>query len=711
MTRVPRAAAVATALALAVLVARPPDPAIAVAATDDAALAATDEGPVRFHVRRIPLRVGPAVGVDAVRIRLLLEHVGDEALGPTELVIALHPAVDGREALLAAVTDGPSTPALRQRRAPVRATAPGDLVAVEVELPLDGLGLPGEDAEGRGSSVHPVTLRLTNGREELARLDTAVVRMTGQPVAPLLASVIVPYNDAPWRTVGDAYPIGVAAPARPGGRLDAVLVALEQRPGARVVLAPGAHLLEDLADRADGFPLLADDGTLAAVPGDDDAALIAAATVDRLRQLVAAMPLAPIAGPYGDSDLAAIVRADAALVPLAEDAAARGPERAQRVLGREVEPTATLHVPVDPIVLDHVAGDVVVVPAEGVAPEDAVAAREGSALRTARSPRGRTLAVLVADADVTRLLTDPRTVGGPMHAAHLVATLTAATHLADPATAGRSLVVLPPRDWTPSPLLVAELVARLDEAPWLRLEGPAAIARIGRGTESPLRLRGAPAEPLPPALSEGIVAAGEELAALERALPSSAVTTEPGRTRTVTGMRDELVRATSGWWTGPARSPAPELVEDVLATSALGFSGVALGLSDVTLTSRDGLVPVTLTRTTDSAIDVVVELSGPAALTWPGGRRSATLRLEPGVETTVSLPTVTRSTGAFGVIVRVTEPDGERLIASGTLSVRATAVSGPALLAIAGIVLALLGGSAARSARRRALAGPDVSAA
>ncbi|MEY3020356.1 MAG: hypothetical protein RLZZ272_1340, partial [Actinomycetota bacterium] len=701
MTTPTRALAVVVWLAIAMVGVATPPPASAVAGQDDALAAVADDGPVRLHVRRIPLRVGPAVGVDTIRMRIVLEHVGDVPLGPTELTIALHPAVDGRAALLTALVDGPATRAIRLRRAPVRALAPGDLVSVELELPLGGLGLAGEDAEGDGSSVHPVTLRLSDGREELARLDSAIVRLTGQPAAPLLASVVVPFSDAPWRTVGDAYPVGVAGPVLPGGRLEAVLVGLEQRPSARIVLAPAAHLLEDLADRADGFPLREDDGSISAVPGDDGAALAAAATIDRLRQLVAALPLDPIAGPYADADLAAIVRTTGELVPLAEAAAARGPERVQRVLGRTAGATAALHAPFDPLLLDLVAGDVVIVPGAAVDDTDAEAARTGAALRSARTPGGRAVAVLVADDDLTRLLEERRPPGGPMHVAHLVATLTAATHLEDPATAGRTLVVLAPRAWAPTPTLVAELIARLDEAPWLQLDAPATLARIGRSTDADVRLVGPEAAPLPADLGTGIIAARLELEALERALPSSAVTTADGRTRTVAGMRDELVLATSGWWSDAARSPAQALVDDVLTTSALGFSGVELGLGDVTLTARDGLVPVTLTRTRDSAIDVVVELAGPAALTWPSGPTSGVLRLEPGVETTVAIPTTTRSTGVFAVRVRVSDPERTREVASGTLSVRSTAVSGPALVVIAGLVVALLGGSAARAARRR----------
>lgn len=686
-------------------------PAGAVAAVDEGLATARDEGPIRFHVRRIPLQVGPAVEVDAVRIRVVLEHVGEEALDGLGLVISVHPAVDDRDALLAALREGPDTPALRQRRTEVRPLAPGDLVAVEVELPLDGLGLPGPDAEGDGSRVHPITLRLIDGTVEVARLDSAVVRMTGVPAAPLLASVVVPYTDAPWRSVGDAYPAGVSAPVRPGGRLDEVLTALEQRPQARVVLAPAAHLLEDLADRADGFTLREADGTLSAVPGDDAAALVAATTVDRLRRLVATLPLAPIAGPYADADLAAIARADPELVALAEAAATRGPERAQRVLGREVEPSATLAAPLDPLALELITGDVALIASDAVGAPDAELARRGSALRSVRTPSGRALAVLVADADVTRLMAEPSSAGGPLHAAHLVATLTALTHLAAPDVAGRTLLVLPPRDWAPAPVLVAELVARLDQAPWLRLDAPVAIARIGRGEPTTLRPITITARPLPDPLRLALLEARDELAALERALPASAVTTADGRTRTASGMRDELVLATSGWWTGVPRSPAQALVEDVLATSATAFADVELGLGDVTLTARDGLLPVTLTRTSGPAIDVIVELSGPAALTWPEGRRSAPLRLEPGVETTVALPTSTRSTGAFAVRVRVAEPEGVRTITTGTLSVRSTAASRPALLGIATLVAALLGGSYVRSRRRGPLSRPADGAA
>lgn len=683
-------------------IAAPAASAVTPSAPDEPAAPAPDD-PVALHVRALSLVVGPAVADDAVRVRLLVEHRGTAPFDDVALIVAVHPATRTRAALTEALTDGPATSSLRTRRVAVGRLVPGDLVVVEATLSLAGLGLARAAPDAAGSAVLPLVLTVVDAGRPLHTVTSAVAWLTGDLTDPVAASLVVPWADAPWRGPGDAYPRGVSEPVRDGGRLDAILRGLEERPTARVVVAPATHLVEDLADRADGFLLREDDGTLLRVEGDQEAALASAAVLDRVRRLVAALPTAPLAGPYADADLAALARSgDAVVRAVGAEAALEGPRRLLGVLGREVDDTTVVGAPLDPAVLDLVVGSSVLVPSAAVAPDDARRAADGRALRRLTTPSGGALDALVADPDATALLTAREPDGGPLHAAHLVAMLAAATAFEDPATGGRTMLVLAPRDWAPSPELVAGLVARLEDAPWVALDAPSRVVAAPEAAREPLILPVHADGGLPPELTDGIRAALGELQALQLALPASSVPLEDGSERSVASMRVELVRATSAWWAG-SRPEARALVDDVIAATRLGFGAVDLGVSEVTLTARDGVVPVTLTRTAGPPIDVVVELVGPAGLEWPDGPRTAPLRLDPGVETTVALATRSRATGDLPVVVRVTDPSGVRPIATGRLTVRATAASRPALVGIGAVVLGLLvaGG---RRRRRRALA-------
>jgi uncharacterized protein YfaS (alpha-2-macroglobulin family) len=110
----------------------------------------------------------------------------------------------------------------------------------------------------------------------------------------------------------------------------------------------------------------------------------------------------------------------------------------------------------------------------------------------------------------------------------------------------------------------------------------------------------------------------------------------------------------------------------------------------ITLTSDQGSIPVTVQRSRGEAIKLSVEVTSPGHLTWPEGRRSETLELEPGGSQTVSFPTEARSTGTFPVTVRVTDPTGIHELGRSEMTVRSTAISGVALSLIGLVILVLL---------------------
>jgi Family of unknown function (DUF6049) len=94
----------------------------------------------------------------------------------------------------------------------------------------------------------------------------------------------------------------------------------------------------------------------------------------------------------------------------------------------------------------------------------------------------------------------------------------------------------------------------------------------------------------------------------------------------------------------------------------------------ITLTARDGKLPLVLRNRLPHALDVVVELDAGTRIEFPEGVHIA-VRLEPGTQR-IPVPVRTRSPGSSPLRVRVTSPDGGLLLASTRYSVRSTAVSG-----------------------------------
>jgi hypothetical protein len=109
----------------------------------------------------------------------------------------------------------------------------------------------------------------------------------------------------------------------------------------------------------------------------------------------------------------------------------------------------------------------------------------------------------------------------------------------------------------------------------------------------------------------------------------------------------------------------------------------------VTLTSERGAIPVTVQHPEGGPLDVLVEIAAQGRLTFQEGT-SRLVRLEEGGTATVSFEATALSRGTFPVAVTVRTPDQGVVLAGRLVEVRATAVSRPALVAVAVIVVLLL---------------------
>ena len=637
-----------------------------------------------------------SLAVEELSLRVLVENVARTPLQGLRLVIQLHPPVTSRTELQQALDEGARTePAAVLHDELIHAgdaLGSGAIAGVSASFPPD-------EVAWDGSGVYPLTVAVLRGTDVLARADTAVVWLDREVREPLLTSLVWPLDDRPWRGSTGSYPAGVDQSVTPGGRLDVLIRTLERNADAPVVFAPSVHLLEDLADRADGFTSVArnPDGSAdtVLVDAEDPPAELARRTLLRVRGVAGGLPFSPISGTYADADLGSLVQHGGSLADLAAEAAVEDRRRMPRLLERA--PDAAAHLaggPLGPEVLDLVPGDLVLLPAAAV---EQTRATTSTALHPLRSASGRLFTGVVADRRLATSLGAPPSGAGPVVDAQRIVTETAQAYFQGAGTAARSLLLLPPDTWAPSAELAERLVRQLESVPWLVLTAPSQQAALGRRSDEPLQLLTLPSPVLDTSFATALEETTVELGAALSALPEEATTIEGRRPDE---LRDTLLRATSRWYHDGARGEAEALVRDVHRTVQESFGDVVVASgSRVTLTSDSGQIPVTLQRTRGGPIAVRVEVASQGRLLWPDGQRSETIVLTEGAAQTVSFSTRALSTGTFSVAVRVTDPSGTHTLERTTLSVRSAAISGPALAATGVAVLLLLLAGALR--RRR----------
>lgn len=682
------------------------------AQTDDGTDAA---GSVRLTVTELSGVLGPGsrpapseqmpilpAAPEELQLRLLVENEGDAPLDALRVVIEVHPPVLTR-ALLREAFDG----ALRSQPVHVHVTpeledggslAPGGVTGIADVFPPGEIGW----APGPGG-VHPVRIAVTRGTEVLDEVVTAVVWLGATPASPLLSTLVWPFDAPPWRAEGGAYPDAVGREVRPGGRLDTLLVAAEAVPDTPLVLAPAAHLLEELTDRADGFDAVVrtEDGSLEthATAAEHPDAALARRTLRRLRELAAGQPFPPVSGTYADADLAAIASSSDDILHLASRAAVEGRRRVQLQLGVGV--SAGVHLvegPISGAVLDLLPGDAVLLPSRATnLPQPGGDPPLDEPIRTLRTPSGRLLTALVADPYLEDAFASPRDPAGPHIAAQRIIAETAMAYLAAPGVESRGLVLLPPTTWDPSPRTASLVLEELRAATWIELTSPGRLAADGRQSGLPIELAPSEHGAFDPAFVDELTDAMAGLDSLAAAVPDP---TKRIQGRSIDDLEDDLLRATSRWYRDDALGRADALVRDVQRVVDTTLGDVEVTSSAVTLTSDTGQIPVTLQRTRGGPVQVTVSVESQGRLVWPEGRHSETLLLPEDGSQTVSFATRALSTGTFPVTVRVTDPSGTTVVADTTLSVRSTAISAAALSGTALLVAILLLFGAFRRGKR-----------
>jgi hypothetical protein len=583
----------------------------------------------------------------------------------------------------------------RQQLHQARGGAP-DLPAVGPAVPVGGdrrfaIRLPLSALPLGGPGVYPLQVVATgteDGRRGRLGRTTTFLPWLPDPQPPRLpVGWAWPVLDQPRHVPADPT---LAAEAAPAGRLDSLLAAPTAVPQAKATVVVDPGLLDEL-DR------LVQAGT------DDPARSAAAANAQRqlarLRALSA--QIAPMALPYGDPDVSALVP-DGRAADVKAAVQQYGLPRAAAILG--VKPDRSLGMPPDgcasPEGLAELAaqGITAVVLSESCLPVDPALTYTPTA-RARMLVAGRPLNALVSDPtlNVIAALGPTLAATGRLAEQDFLAE-TAMIALEQPAIR-RPIVISPASDWGPPEPWLRTLLADSALVPWMK---PMSLEEI---LATPEAARDA-APGTVPELSGAYLSDVDAVRVRLQGLCS--MLSDAGECLS----QPLLLQAESAAWRSRP-DDAARFLAGISGLAAETAQGVRVAASPVvTLTSRSGRVPVTLENNLAHAVTVRLQLE---ALDRSHIRSATSLvrTLRPGQKLQVEVQVQAQSAGRFPVDLQLFTPAGTPVGGPVRIVVRSTVYGTVALTitiaAVAVLFLAvLLRGIRKIRRRRRATAATTV---
>jgi hypothetical protein len=596
-------------------------------------------------------RIGPPI-----RTRSELQQMAGESSDPSSSEPGGLAAVQSWQAPDATVVAPGATAALPAHSEPfptwMRVPSPGTVLPLAIELRAS--------TDAGAVSTH---------------LTTFVV-VTGAKIGnPLQISLLVPLHEQTHRNAaGDFVDDKLAKLLGPDGSLGGIAAALAQpdAPKVTMVIDP---LLTDEATAMGGSWQLRHGRARETVPADDPRSVAAKTFVQNLR--LAASRNLPSAMPYANADLPALTQAGSDAEVLAPLLYAQ--KHLREWLGPDPDGSLAWPVPgaIDAATL-KVLGET---DAQAVVLDSHLLPTSASTTQNATVNLGGGLGglerALVPDPALSATLTDPRQRTEPAEWAQRVLAETAVTWLELPnGSTPRGIVLAPPQDWRPSPAFFRALVRGLGSSPWLNPVPARQLARqVPQGPDRGER-------PLAPYTAEDV----------SLGLPASylhTVSLVNSRLTSFSRMvgsefqplddydRDLLIGQSSDWRTAAGRARGMSFVRAVSQGIQAVQRLVGVQRTRVTLTSRKGAIPITVTNAGTQRLTVVLKLSSPRVDLPPtsepftvNGKEQVTRRVEVG----------TRATGTFPIRVDVFTPDGKVNIARDQVTLVSTAFNRVALI-------------------------------
>lgn len=548
-------------------------------------------------------------------------------------------------------------------------------------FPQRGLLRPGETREiavsrdlgelaGRGNAVYPLKVQLESEGVAVGVLRSALLFIAERPLVPLnVALTFVLDEPVRFRPDGVFVTNDLARSIAPGGRLETILAALEEQP-VRSTLVVSPILLEQLSRMGRGYRVLEAEGPRE-VPAEAPEAERAVRFLERLRELARSSATEVVALPYASPSVPSL-----AVPGLAPDLAAQlelGRARVESILG--VAPVPSVFRPPGSDItrealpaLAEAGIRTLLLDAETAPPP---AGLPLSPPATATLPEG--MAAVTPDPGLEALLTPPRD-QARLWAQQLLGEL-ASIYLEQPSVV-RGVAILFDEPTTLQPAFLRPLLRGLaDPPPRTRWARPAKTTQLLTATppeeQGRRRLRPAPAETFSPAFVAAVAAAKE---AIDQFTSMAGPLDLEDRLRTmllVAESRDFLRRESAG-------REFLAAVRDILEREFRKVEPPA-GTS-VTLTSRGGVIPVTLRKEADYDVRVRVTLLSPRLEFLEGASREVLLARD---AQALTFPVRAQTTGRFPVTIRLETPGG-RTIAESQIVVRSTAYNRVALFVTIG---------------------------
>ena len=328
-----------------------------------------------------------------------------------------------------------------------------------------------------------------------------------------------------------------------------------------------------------------------------------------------------------------------------------------------------------------------------------------SAQTSAASGVGSSLHVLLADHTITQVLGSAATGPGASFATGQRFLAETAMIVAESPSRARSIVVAPPRRWSPAPGLAASLLSETVRAPWLKPTSLGALAAVKHPS-------GQVARQAPPAhrvnrheLSPAYLG---QVKRLDAAIRQQASILAPPDPRYLSAALATL--ESSAWRRGRVQADlAQDLVHRVLAyVTAQGKKISIIDSGQITLGGSSGKVPISITnRLPQATVQVRLRATVPSVPGHAGDKRLTigsfdNLVIIPAGKTmTIRMPVHASTVGVSDVSLALYSPDGHLLPGTQVrLAVHATRFGTLALVIMCAALGVFVLASAARAIRR-----------
>jgi hypothetical protein len=642
----------------------------------------TSSGPrVELLLKAISPVTGPRT---PLAYRLAVRNTGSVELRDLRIQGSIGGPIGTRSELRQLASDPDSQPGAL---ADIQSWRPGDGSVViapgaTLALPVHSEPLPTWlqiRSSGMGM-VLPLVLQVSASSDQgpaSSRLTTFVVATAGQVRSPLQISLLVPLHEPTHRNpAGDFVSDRLGSLLAANGSLGAIAAELA-RPNAPRVSLLIDPLLTDEATAMGGSWKLKRGTRVETVSPGDPRSLAAKKFLQDLR--VAAGRNLAAALPYANADLASLARTGSDVEVLAPLLYAR--RHLKEWLGPD--PDASLAWPA-PGAIDTATLKVLAdAGAESVVLDSHLLPTSASTTQNATVDLGPGLGglthALVPDPDLSAALSDPRGRSEPAQWAQRVLAETAMTWLELPYGGNRGILLAPPQDWRPAPDFFRRLVEGLAGAPWLDLEPAQELAnRVQQGpsrADRPLApyTRDDVGLGLPPSYLHNVSNANARLTSFSRMVPGFAALDDYDR--------DLLIAQSSDWRTRSGRARGASFVRAVSRGMRAVQRQIGVQRTRVTLTSRNGAIPITVTNGSDERLIVVLRLTSPR-VDLPN--MSEPFTVNPKEQVTRRVEVGTRTTGTFPIRVDVFTPDGKVNVARDQVTLVSTAFNRVALILAGG---------------------------